>query len=230
MRKLVVAVDGFEGLAQVVGERIGGHDRLPSGLDLYGAVSAGGFDEFPDGPAGSCLDPAADGEGCEHHREVGPDGVALAVVDGPFLQVGLRDERALALVPGGGEIADMPAELQFIEGLVTGVLHMGGDCLAHGVGLFSRRCKGLEIVTQLVTTAPVSGRLSATTSDSRNALTCRTRPSRTASDENARAWHAEGQRSTWPLCGRWWSGRSRARVDHPVRSDAELLRAAAAAV
>jgi Bacterial regulatory proteins, tetR family len=47
VRKSVVAVDGVEGLAQVVGERVGGGDGLPSGLDLDGAVAAGCLDEFP---------------------------------------------------------------------------------------------------------------------------------------------------------------------------------------
>jgi len=77
VRNSVVAVDGVEGLVQVVGEGVGGDDGLPSGLDLDGAVAAGGLDEFPDRPAGSRLDPAADGEGCEHDREVGLDGVRL---------------------------------------------------------------------------------------------------------------------------------------------------------
>jgi len=46
--KSVVVVDGAEGLAEVVGDRVGGGDGLPSGLDLNGAVAAGGLDEFPD--------------------------------------------------------------------------------------------------------------------------------------------------------------------------------------
>jgi hypothetical protein len=89
VRKSAVAVDGVEGLAEVVGNRVGSGDGLASGLDLYGAVAAGGLDEFPDGSAGSRFDPAADGEGCEDDGEVGLDGVALAVVDRPGLQVGL---------------------------------------------------------------------------------------------------------------------------------------------
>jgi hypothetical protein len=87
VRKSVVAVDGVEGLAEVVGEGVGGGDGLPSGLGLDGAVSAGCLDEFSDRPACLCLDPAADGEGCEDDGEVGFDGVALAVVDRPGLQV-----------------------------------------------------------------------------------------------------------------------------------------------
>lgn len=59
-------VDGAECLAQVVREWVGGGDGLPSGLDLNGAVAAGGLDEFPDRPAGLCLGPAADGKGGEH--------------------------------------------------------------------------------------------------------------------------------------------------------------------
>ena len=95
MRTSAAADDGFEGLAEVVGEGVGGGDGLPSGLDLDGAVAAGGLDEFPDRPAGLCFDPAADGEGGEHDRQVGLDGVALAVVDRPGLQVGLRHAEAL---------------------------------------------------------------------------------------------------------------------------------------
>jgi hypothetical protein len=40
--------DGLEGLAEVVGDGIGGGDGLPSGLDLDREVAAGGLDEFPD--------------------------------------------------------------------------------------------------------------------------------------------------------------------------------------
>jgi hypothetical protein len=47
VRKPVEAVDGVEGLAQVVGDRVGSGDDLPSGSDLDGAVSAGCLDEFP---------------------------------------------------------------------------------------------------------------------------------------------------------------------------------------
>ena len=61
--------------------------QSPSGLDLNGAVATGGLDEFPDRPAGLCLDPAADGKGGEDDGQVGLDGVARAVVDGPGLQV-----------------------------------------------------------------------------------------------------------------------------------------------
>jgi hypothetical protein len=41
-------VDGVEGLAEVVGQGVGSGDRLPPGLDLDGALAAGGLDEFPD--------------------------------------------------------------------------------------------------------------------------------------------------------------------------------------
>jgi hypothetical protein len=61
VRKSLVAVDGVEGLAEVVGEGVGGGDGLPSGLDLDGAVAAGGLDEFPDRPAGLRFDSPADG-------------------------------------------------------------------------------------------------------------------------------------------------------------------------
>ena len=46
------AGDGFEGLAEVVGQGVGGGDALPSGLDLDGAIAAGGLHELPDRPAG----------------------------------------------------------------------------------------------------------------------------------------------------------------------------------
>ena len=45
---LAAADYGFEGLAEVVGEGVGGGDDVLAGLDLDGAVAAGGFDEFPD--------------------------------------------------------------------------------------------------------------------------------------------------------------------------------------
>jgi hypothetical protein len=50
-----------EGLAEVVGDGVGGGEDVVAGLDFDGAVSAGGSDEFADGPAGLVLDPAADG-------------------------------------------------------------------------------------------------------------------------------------------------------------------------
>jgi hypothetical protein len=46
------------------------------GLDLDGAVTAGGGDELPYGPAGLVLDPAADGQGGEDDGQVGLDRVA----------------------------------------------------------------------------------------------------------------------------------------------------------
>ena len=45
-----IVVDAAEGLVDVSGQRVGGGDLLVSGLDLDGAVAAGGADEFPDGP------------------------------------------------------------------------------------------------------------------------------------------------------------------------------------
>jgi hypothetical protein len=70
-----IVVDAAEGLVDVSGQRVGGGDLLVSGLDLDGAVAAGGADEFPDGPGAPVLDPAADGQGGEL--------VALAIVDRP---------------------------------------------------------------------------------------------------------------------------------------------------
>jgi hypothetical protein len=52
------AADGVECLSEVVGDGVGGGDRLLPGLDLDGAVAAGRLDELPDGPAGLRLDPA----------------------------------------------------------------------------------------------------------------------------------------------------------------------------
>ena len=48
VRTSAAAGNGFEGLSEVVGEGVGGGDGLSSGLDLDGAVAAGGLDEFPD--------------------------------------------------------------------------------------------------------------------------------------------------------------------------------------
>jgi hypothetical protein len=90
VRKSSGVADGVEGLAEVIGKGVGGGDGLSPGPDLDLAVAAGGLDEFPDRPACLCLDPPADGEGCEHDREVGLDGVALAVVDGPVGDLVIR--------------------------------------------------------------------------------------------------------------------------------------------
>jgi hypothetical protein len=53
-------VNLFEGYSEVGGQGVGGGDGVRAGLDLDGAVDAGGLDEFADGPAGLVLDPAAD--------------------------------------------------------------------------------------------------------------------------------------------------------------------------
>jgi hypothetical protein len=39
---------GFEGVAEVVGNGVGGGDDVLAGLDLDGAAAAGCLDEFPD--------------------------------------------------------------------------------------------------------------------------------------------------------------------------------------
>jgi hypothetical protein len=63
-----------EGVAEVGRERVFGGDGVLAGADLDGAVAAGGPDEFLDGPPGSGLDEAGDGEGREDDRQVGVDG------------------------------------------------------------------------------------------------------------------------------------------------------------
>jgi len=52
---------------------------MPSGLDLEGAVAAGGLAELADGPAGLVLDPAADRQCGEDDGQVGLDRVAQVV-------------------------------------------------------------------------------------------------------------------------------------------------------
>jgi hypothetical protein len=65
-----------------------------SGLDLDGAVAAGGLDEFADGPAGPVPGPSADRRGGEDDGRVGFGRVAQVVVDGPgrSAQVGPAQE------------------------------------------------------------------------------------------------------------------------------------------
>ena len=89
VRRPAGVADRFEGVAEVVGERVGGGDGVRAGLDFDGAVAAGGPDEFADGPAGLVLDPAADRQGGEDDGQVSFDRVAQVVVDGPGLQVAL---------------------------------------------------------------------------------------------------------------------------------------------
>ena len=60
----------------------GGQGVLP-GADFDGPVAAGGTDEPLDGPAGAGLDEPGDRERGEHDAQVGVDGLAFAVVDGP---------------------------------------------------------------------------------------------------------------------------------------------------
>jgi hypothetical protein len=73
-------VDRFERLAEVAGERVGGGDNVRPGLDLHGAVAAGGPYELADGPAGVAFDPAADRERGEDDGQVGFDRVPGPVV------------------------------------------------------------------------------------------------------------------------------------------------------
>jgi hypothetical protein len=59
-----------------------------AGLDRDAAVAAQSLHEFFDAPSGLAFEPSADREGGEHDGEVGFDGVAFVVVDGPGSQVG----------------------------------------------------------------------------------------------------------------------------------------------
>jgi hypothetical protein len=77
VRRSAGVVDRAEGLAQVVGERVGGGDGVRPGLDLDGAVAAGGLDELSDRPAGPVLDRAADRERREDDGQVRFDRVLV---------------------------------------------------------------------------------------------------------------------------------------------------------
>ena len=65
-----LAVDLVEGLAEVGGDGVGCGEGVRPGLDLDGAVAAGGLDELAGRPAGLVLDPAADGQGGEDDGQV----------------------------------------------------------------------------------------------------------------------------------------------------------------
>jgi hypothetical protein len=52
-----------------------------AGLDLDGAVAAGGLHELLDRPAGAVFNPSADREGGEDDGQVDLDRVTLVVVD-----------------------------------------------------------------------------------------------------------------------------------------------------
>ena len=86
-RALAWLLDECEGVAEVGREWVFGGEDVLAGADLDGAVAAGGADELLDGPAGAALDEPGDGQGGEDDREVGLDGVPLAVVDRPGPQV-----------------------------------------------------------------------------------------------------------------------------------------------
>jgi hypothetical protein len=90
-----IAVDAVEGFMEVVGQGVGGGDDVVTGLDLDGAVAAGGADELADRSACPVFGRAADGQGGEPDREVGFDGVPLVVVDRPGLQVVLGHPQGL---------------------------------------------------------------------------------------------------------------------------------------
>ena len=50
--RMGISVDPAEDFVEFAGQRVGGGEDVVSGLDLDGAVAAGGADEFLDGPAG----------------------------------------------------------------------------------------------------------------------------------------------------------------------------------
>jgi len=76
-----------EGCPEVGGQGVGGGDGVRPGLDLNGAIAAGGLDELADGPAGLVLDPPADRQGGEDDGQVRLDRVAQVVVDGSLLAI-----------------------------------------------------------------------------------------------------------------------------------------------
>ena len=87
-------MDPAEDFVKFAGQWVSGGEGVVSGLDLDGAVAAGGLDEFLNGPAGGLLDPAADGQGGEHDGQVSVDGLAFAVAGRPGLQVVLGHAEA----------------------------------------------------------------------------------------------------------------------------------------
>ena len=78
------------------------------------------------------LDPAADGEGGEHDGQVGLDGVALAVVDGPGLQVALG--HAEAFLDPHRAVVGADDELGGDRGAVRAGGQVGGVALDPGQG------------------------------------------------------------------------------------------------
>jgi hypothetical protein len=90
-------VDLVEGCLEVGGQGVGGGVGARVGLDLDGAVEAGGLDEFADGPAGLVLDPAADRQCREDEGLAGLDRVAEMVVDRAGLQVVLGHPELLSI-------------------------------------------------------------------------------------------------------------------------------------
>ncbi len=87
------------GYPEVGGQGVGSSDCVRPGLDLDGAVAAGGFDELADGPAGLVLDPAADRQCRQDDGQVGFDRVAQMVVEGPGLQIAFRHPEGFLTVP-----------------------------------------------------------------------------------------------------------------------------------
>jgi hypothetical protein len=63
-------LDEREGLAEVGRERVFGGEGVMAGADLDGALTAGGPDEFLDGPARAGLDGPGDGKGGKDDTQV----------------------------------------------------------------------------------------------------------------------------------------------------------------
>ena len=76
---------------------VSGGDQVVADLDCDGAVAAGSADGPADQPAGLVVDLATDGQGIEHHRQPGLDGVPLLVVDRLCRRPGYAD--VVAVVP-----------------------------------------------------------------------------------------------------------------------------------
>jgi hypothetical protein len=88
-------VDLGEGFGEVIGRGLSGGQGLSTGLDRDSAVAARSTHEFLDAPTGLGLNPLGYGQGGEHDRQVGVDGVAGAVVDRLCRCLDYADDRVI---------------------------------------------------------------------------------------------------------------------------------------